>query len=71
MRNLKTEELALVAGGVATLPPQASKKENNGLGNGDQSAPGASLDVNKAENNTGGNTIGNPPGGGTFPVVPN
>jgi hypothetical protein len=44
---------------------------NNGLGNGDQTAPGGSLPHNGAENNTGGNTTGNPPGSGNFPVVPN
>lgn len=73
MRTLKTEELALVAGGDAGgVPNEAStKQQNNGLGNGDQTAPGNSLEQNQAENNTGGNTIGNPPGGGTFPVVPN
>jgi hypothetical protein len=45
---------------------------NNGLGNGDQTAPGNSLNNNGAENNTGNTTgTGNPPGSGNFPVVPN
>jgi len=45
---------------------------NNGLGNGDQTAPGNSLTHNGAENNTGNATgTGNPPGKGKFPVVPN
>jgi hypothetical protein len=45
---------------------------NNGLGNGDQTAPGNSLPHNGAENNTGNTTgSGNPPGSGKFPVVPN
>jgi hypothetical protein len=45
---------------------------NNGLGNGDQTAPGNSLTHNGAENNTGNTTgTGNPPGKGKFPVVPN
>lgn len=75
MRSLKIEELELVAGGDAGgVPNAASTKHengNNGLGNGDQTAPGNSLENNKAENNTGGNTIGNPPGGGKFDVLPN
>jgi len=45
---------------------------NNGLGNGDQTAPGNSLTHNGAENNTGNTTgNGNPPGSGKFPVNPN
>ena len=56
MRNLKIEELELVAGGDAGgIPHDTSKQANNGLGNGDQTAPGASLDTNQAENNVGGN----------------
>lgn len=69
MRSLKIEELELVAGGDAGGVPASTK--NNGLGNGDQGAPGGSLDHNGAENNTGGNSTGNPPGSGNFPVVPN
>lgn len=73
MRSLKIEELELVAGGDAGGVPngESTKQQNNGLGNGDQTAPGASLAHNKAENNMGGNSTGNPPGGGTFPVIPN
>ena len=70
MRSLKIEELSLVAGGVPDSSPSQSK-QNNGLGNFDQTAPGNSLNNNGAENNTGGNTTGNPPGSGSFPVVPN
>jgi len=69
MRTLKTEELELVAG--AGIDPHPSKKGNNGLGNGDQTAPGGSGPNNGAENNAGGNTSGNPPDSGNFPVVPN
>ena len=68
MRTLILEELELVAGGLPGGVP--ASKQNNGLGNGDQTAPGASLEVNGAENNTG-ETSGNPPGSGNFPVVPN
>jgi hypothetical protein len=59
---------------TATSVPANAKGSggaNNGLGNGDQTAPGGSLPHNGAENNTGGNTTGNPPGSGKFPVVPN
>ena len=76
MRSLKTEELELVAG--AGIDPCCSKdcepepaKGNNGLGNGDQTAPGGSGPNNKAENNSGGNTTGNPPGSGRWNVIPN
>ena len=69
MRTLKTEELELVAG--AGLDPASTKKGNNGLGNGDQTAPGGSGPNNGAENNAGGNTTGNPPGSGKWDVVPN
>ena len=34
-------------------PPTERVKGNNGLGNGDQRAPGNSLDRNKAENERG------------------
>jgi hypothetical protein len=72
MRALKTEEMELVAGGVPGEGAEHTQStKNNGLGNGDQGAPGGSLPNNKAENNTGGNTTGNPPGSGNFPVVPN
>jgi hypothetical protein len=71
MRTLKTEEMELVAGGDAGgIPHDTSKQQNNGLGNGDQTAPGNSLNRNQAENNVG-ETSGNPPGSGNFPVVPN
>ncbi len=69
MRSLKLEELGLVAG--AGVAPTSTKHEDNGLGNGNDAAPGGSLDNNKAENNTGGNTTGNPPGGGKWDVIPN
>jgi hypothetical protein len=72
MRSLKVEELSLVAGATCSPTPQCKdERGNNGLGNGDQAAPGSSLENNGAENNTGGNTTGNPPGSGNFPVVPN
>lgn len=69
MRNLKIEELELVAGGVDTTPAfEASQStKNNGLGNGDQGAPGGSYPNNGAENNNAGGPIG----GSGFPVVPN
>ena len=41
-------------------PPTERVKGNNGLGNGDQAAPGNSLDKNKAENEVGGD--GHPSG---------
>jgi len=68
MRSLKTEELDLVAG--AGVEPTSTKKEkgNNGLGNGDQTAPGNSLTNNGAENNV--NNVGGT-GGNGFPVNPN
>ena len=75
MRTLKIEELALVAG--AGTEPGSTKDEeknkgNNGLGNGDQTAPGNSLTHNAAENNVSNMTgTGNPPGSGNFPVIPN
>jgi hypothetical protein len=73
MRSLKTEELELVAGGdpgEGALHTQSTK--NNGLGNGNQFAPGGSLPNNGAENNQSNTTgTGNPPGSGNFPVVPN
>ena len=71
MRTLKSEELELVAG--AGVAPSSTKKEsgNNGLGNGDQTAPGGSLDNNKAENFVAGSSTGNPPGSGKWDVVPN
>ena len=58
MRTLKSEELELVAG--AGIAPTSTKKEkgNNGLGNGDQSAPGGSGPNNGAENNADGTTNG-------------
>ena len=34
-------------------PPTKREGQNNGLGNGDQAAPGGSLDRNKAENEVG------------------
>ena len=72
MRTLKTEEMELVAGGdpgEGALHTHSSK--NNGLGNGNQSAPGGSLPNNGAENNVNGSSTGNPPGSGNFPVIPN
>jgi hypothetical protein len=72
MRTLKTEELELVAGAGDVCPePTKRVAGNNGLGNGDQAAPGSSLTHNGAENNVDGTTTGNPPGSGNFPVVPN
>ena len=63
MRTLKTEELELVAG--AGIEPTSTKKEsgNNGLGNGDQNAPGGSALHNGAENNisNAGGTQGGKP----------
>jgi len=72
MRTLQVEELELVAGGVDTPAYGVSQStKNNGLGNGDQGAPGGSLPNNGAENNMGNTTgTGNPPGSGNFPVVP-
>lgn len=55
MRSLKTEELELVAGAQCTPAFENSQsKQNNGLGNGDQTAPGNSLENNGAENNSTG-----------------
>jgi len=72
MRTLQIEELELVAGGVDTPAGTVSQyTKNNGLGNYDQGAPGGSLAHNGAENNVDGDTTGNPPGSGNFPVVPN
>ena len=72
MRTLRTEELASVVGGTeecwCDCGPQ---KGNNGLGNGDQTAPGNSYDHNKAENNAAFPGTGNPPGSGKWAVVPN
>ena len=57
---------------ATSVPAYAKASGNNGLGNGDQTAPGNSLTHNGAENNTGNTTgTGNPPGSGNFPVVPN
>jgi hypothetical protein len=64
MRTLKIEELELVAGAGIDAAPL--KKGNNGLGNGDQTAPGGSGPNNGAENNAGGETNGS-----GKPVVPN
>ena len=69
MRSLKLEELCLVAGAGAA-PDSSKRGGNNGLGNGDQTAPGGSGPNNGAENNAGV-TSGNPPGSGKWPVVPN
>ena len=75
MRTLQIEELELVAGGAPDVPLPAvynsQSKENNGLGNGNQVAPGNSLEHNGAENNVNGESTGNPPGEGFFPVIPN
>jgi hypothetical protein len=60
----------LVAG-AADVAPVSTKKQNNGLGNGDQTAPGNSLENNGAENNVDGSSTGNPPGSGKFDVIPN
>ena len=71
MRTLKTEEMELVAGGDAGGAPTRQRNEprNNGLGNGDQDAPGGSGPNNGAENSAGG-TTGNPPGSGNSPSSP-
>jgi hypothetical protein len=76
MRTLRIEELELVAG--AGEDPCCSKdcepervKGNNGLGNGDQAAPGGSLIHNAAENNiNNASGTGNPPGSDNWPVRP-
>lgn len=68
MRNLKVEELELVAGGAPGEAFEHSQStKNNGLGNLDQGAPGGSYPNNGAENNNAGGPIG----GSGFPVVPN
>lgn len=70
MRTLMMEELELVAGGLPDGGGSASTK-NNGLGNGDQGAPGGSLPNNGAENNLANTTgTGNGTGGG-WGVNPN
>ena len=66
MRTLKTEELELVAGAGVPAAPTKKQGENNGLGNGDQTAPGGSGPNNGAENNASGATNGS-----GKPVVPN
>jgi hypothetical protein len=68
MRSLKTEELELVAGAATPAFENSQSTKNNGLGNGNQGAPGGSLPNNGAENNldNAGGTQGN-----GFPVVPN
>ena len=53
MRTLQIEELELVAGGVhceKSPTDNSASKCNNGLGNGDQGAPGNSDQHNQAEN---------------------
>lgn len=55
MRSLKVEELSLVAGAApegGTTPAfeQNRSSKNNGLGNGNQGAPGGSYPNNGAEN---------------------
>lgn len=70
MRTLQIEEMEMVAGGLIAAEVSQSTK-NNGLGNGDQGAPGGSLAHNGAENNVNGASTGNPPGSGNFPVNPN
>jgi hypothetical protein len=64
MRTLKIEELELVAGASAPCTPafeNSQSKQNNGVGNGDQTAPGNSFDNNGAENNpTGSHPSGFP-----------
>jgi hypothetical protein len=58
MRKLNVEEMSLVAGGTCSKETPASKnsasKCNNGLGNGDQGAPGNSYSNNQAENDANG-----------------
>ena len=72
MRSLKTEELELVAGGNHSQGAENSQStKNNGLGNGDQGAPGGSLPNNGAENNVNGSSTGNPPSSGRWGVNPN
>ena len=55
MRSLKVEELSLVAGAApegGTTPAfeKTRSSKNNGLGNGNQGAPGGSYPNNNAEN---------------------
>ncbi len=73
MRSLKTEELELVAGGDHSQGAENTQStKNNGLGNGDQGAPGGSGPNNGAENNQRNNTgTGNPPGSDRWGVNPN
>jgi hypothetical protein len=61
MRALEIEELELVAGGAPPTNPafeNTQSTKNNGLGNGDQGAPGGSGPNNQAENTAGTNGIG-------------
>jgi hypothetical protein len=67
MRSLRTEELELVAGAGVTPDNTKRQQANNGLGNGDQIAPGNSLATNQAENNL--SNSGGTQGG--FSVTPN
>jgi hypothetical protein len=56
MRTLQIEELELVAGGGPPTNPafqNTQSSKNNGLGNGDQGAPGGSEPNNNAENSNG------------------
>lgn len=73
MRNLKVEEIELVGGGTMETPAfeNSQSTKNNGLGNGDEGAPGQSFTHNGAENNGDAVTTGNPPGSGRWDVVPN
>lgn len=74
MRKLDIEEMVLVAGAEGNLPPadwRSQSKCNNGLGNGDQGAPGGSFPNNNAENSVpigGEGGFGIHPSG--FPVKP-
>jgi hypothetical protein len=65
--------MTLAAGQLVSAELSAAYAwNNNGLGNGDQRAPGNSLTHNGAENNTSNTTgTGNPPGSGKFGVNPN
>jgi len=72
--------IALAAGQLVSAELSAAyawgnggkEKGNNGLGNGDQTAPGGSLTHNGAENNVSNGTgTGNPNGSGKFGVNPN
>ena len=58
MRTLQVEELELVAGGAPASGEtpgftNTQSTKNNGLGNGDQGAPGGSGPNNQAENTAG------------------